>query len=1097
MSGRIRARNSAVPTPFCHSGVCESVANTAVLARTSYPPKIHFFNDRQRAHTIPLRLSYPSGQRDHPVRHPSGVWTVPTSSAGLSRRAGPRTRRLGAGPDDGYLSGDDEHSDLRLIADEAESGESTDYESDASSEPDGPSDSEPDSDPPAQPAGDTLGAPTQWPTIPSPGAATAYPFRAPATAAEVAAAFGVASQRTGEEAATSRLRKLPDFNRPADTAPIVPTSMGTYVSPLGLTVPPVRVPRPGHLEDLYQHAVLVFDPKTDGKWVRRQVARQLQEARRDGRRATAADRVWSVAASSLADELVRWREANARDMAEAQSRAAARSRGEQPTRWRPTACPWLIHERHRASWSAGYVWELRFFWDWKSSGVGDGRIVPLRTNLCSAEVPCDCCYRQRRPHHWDTAWLATVAAASACPNRQQISMLCGQGSVMPYTGSMSTVLHTHSRSFFDEIETAIATASTEVAESYICGPHAGPPFEPTVTHGCGIALSVRGGKVKRRHIGNLTAAGELTEFSVNAGRDTSALHMEYITSAEFLAALHTVASSGSPVEIRKFDWANFYRQLLRAPCGWWLAVAMRLPGGFFVDERKIMGDGTCCFSGNDVESVLVFLVRHITMTDVWHFPPAPEDWLAALLAQRWAVGTVRQWILDRASAFGTPTADMSVADRMACLWNLVPAILAGYFDDTMTGGVPAVVEDITTAVFTLIQGLKIDSQYTKFERATTGPHYYVYAGTELALDPRGRVWAEDRDVHHLQILGKEVDLDSHIRRDSQPRLEYVRRLMEHIIADAARPASNGLVESVLIEKLLGNLVFITDTARVLRGLLNRTCACLKGHRGYAQRGPSRSSAILGFQAHGVEVAASVLSWPNNPTTFCRLTTAAIEEWEAIMLTLPRVNGEHWLPRRSGIGDRGVVFAMSDSAGYEANGVTGEFPPLPDHPLSGATWLYSHGWPQVEWMQELWNIEVLKRTHSTQQEFANGNAALREIIDRIARGADIVEVFDSQATVHIARRLATRKAGLIPLVEERFALIEQAAARSVRILTLWNGRDEGQIADDFSKSQWPAIRRALHGALPGIPVAAHAIPRGPNLLHRLHQTGDLPELPLWP
>ena len=100
-------------------------------------------------------------------------------------------------------------------------------------------------------------------------------------------------------------------------------------------------------------------------------------------------------------------------------------------------------------------------------------------------------------------------------------------------------------------------------------------------------------------------------------------------------------------------------------------------------------------------------------------------------------------------------------------------------------------------------------------------------------------------------------------------------------------------------------------------------------------------------------------------------------------------------------------------------------------------------------------------------------------------------------MHIARRLATRKAGLIPLVEERFALIEQAAARSVRILTLWNGRDEGQIADDFSKSQWPAIRRALHGALPGIPVAAHAIPWGPNLLHRLHQTGDLPELPLWP
>jgi hypothetical protein len=82
---------------------------TQLCSHTIVTPTPKLFNDRQRAHTIPLRLSYPSGQRDHPVRRPSGAWTASTSSAGLSRRAGPRTRGLGAGPDDGYLSGDDEH----------------------------------------------------------------------------------------------------------------------------------------------------------------------------------------------------------------------------------------------------------------------------------------------------------------------------------------------------------------------------------------------------------------------------------------------------------------------------------------------------------------------------------------------------------------------------------------------------------------------------------------------------------------------------------------------------------------------------------------------------------------------------------------------------------------------------------------------------------------------------------------------------------------------------------------------------------------------------------------------------------------------------
>jgi hypothetical protein len=142
------------------------------------------------------------------------------------------------------------------------------------------------------------------------------------------------------------------------------------------------------------------------------------------------------------------------------------------------------------------------------------------------------------------------------------------------------------------------------------------------------------------------------------------------------------------------------------------------------------------------------------------------------------------------------------------------------------------------------------------------------------------------------------------------------------------------------------------------------------------------------------------------------------------------------------------------------------------------------------MQELWDIEVLKLTHSTQQEMANGNASLAAVLRDAPPGIDIVEVYDSQATVHIARRLASSKPGMLPLIEERFELLDCATQKGIRVLTLWQDRDEGQLADDFSKSQWPAIRAQLERYLPGVELRAEPIGRSPNLLHRMWRQGRL-------
>ena len=67
---------------------------------------------------------------------------------------------------------------------------------------------------------------------------------------------------------------FPAFNTPIASTAVDECAEPTYVSPRGYAHPPSRRPRDTHLEDLY-HLVLRFFPQTDGKWVLKQVRRQL------------------------------------------------------------------------------------------------------------------------------------------------------------------------------------------------------------------------------------------------------------------------------------------------------------------------------------------------------------------------------------------------------------------------------------------------------------------------------------------------------------------------------------------------------------------------------------------------------------------------------------------------------------------------------------------------------------------------------------------------------------------------------------------------------------------------------------------------------
>ena len=1026
------------------------------------------------------------------------------SKAGNHRSKAPRNTSVPSA----YLSGQEEHRHLRLFGesdcDSAPDSDATAAESSGGSEterscairqsptdlatapfihvPSGALDTEP-----------TTSTDT-WPTVPcqwSDGAP--YPFRPPSPA-DQAAAFGVASQRFGEEPRVVMQHPFPAFNTPIASTAVDECAEPTYVSPRGYAHPPSRRPRDTHLEDLY-HPVLHFFPQTDGKWVLKQVRRQLAAIREAGRTPVAADHVWVVASSQLPDEILRWVSVHRRDINETLSRAVSTADGGTPAPWKLQSAPWLIHERHKQDWACHHVWELRFYWQWKSAGTGRGQIVPLRSRLCTPEAKCTCCFCPRRTPHWDVAWFKAAVNASQCPDMLQASMIYGDGTRMTFAGTMSTVLKPHAKGFFDDVKAAIALAEAEVSESYINGPHAGHPFEPSISHSCNLVITIRNGKLKQRGVGDLTGRGDLEEYSTNAGREIDDLSLEYVTSADFCRALFVISLIGIALEIRKFDWRNFYRQCLRHPAEWWLQVCMRLGTGLFVDERKIMGDSTCCFTGNAVETILVWLIRWLLMTEVWGFDAVlmrqPQRWFAAVLAQPWAQDRrVRDWMLHRRRIFGEPRPDQSRADQMHALWNLLPAILAGYFDDTMTGGIPGLVEQITTAVFFLIIHLRIDAQFMKFERGTAEGKHYLYSGTELHMDPAKRSWAESPDQHHIMILGKEAVLHTFTRRDSAARLKYVAGLWTGCKTIVHQSVSRR-IEQRIMQKIVGLLIFVTDTAAVLRALLNHTCRCLKTKNGFmaGRRGRSRSAMILECAAKGVEVPASVYKWSATPGTFTVCSRAAEAELDELLRVLPAVNGEHFFPRRSNVGGNGVTFIMNDSAGFEKRR-DGTWPPPPSHMLAGAAWLLSPNWSVIAWMQERWDIEILKVTHSTQQELANGNANLSATIDRAPRGSDIVEIYDNEATVHMARRLATRKPGLVPLLQERLRLIRRAEQRQIRILTLWNDRTEGTPADLISKGQCRAAEQWIQYSAPHLTLAARPLARAPNQLVKLYQDGDL-------
>ena len=930
--------------------------------------------------------------------------------------------------------------------------------------------------------------PGDWPAIPTRHPAPSpYPWRSP-DSPERENCFGVGNDKLGELPSVAAVAPMAFMNRPQSSVDYTPLADGDFVTSDGRGAQRndgFDMPRPRRLDDLYN--AFDFCPQTHGGWVSQQVRRQIQTIRRAGKRPAAADRLWRLKPADFAHEIARWVRSNAADLDAALSRARRVDRGEDLPPWKPKTKGWIIPPEAVQPWARTTVWELRFFWDWYTHRKGDGRIVPLRRVLCPPTPRCRCCYKPRRPPSWNLDWLRSTCAASHCPDREQVGMLCSQGTDVPFDGTMSTVLVPNAMGLYYEITAATALAETEQGQGYTDGPHAGIPFQPSKTHSHNMAISIRGGKIKKRGTGNLTGSGEHQADSTNAGRDVSTYApMAFVTSAEFCRCLYIISQIGLPLELRKFDWSEFYRQCLRHPAGWWLSVYMTLSSGLVVDERLIMGDASCCHSGNRVETILVWLMRYLLLTHIWGWSAElydqPDRWVSAVLQRPWAqTEPVRAWIRHRVTSLGGPTQAMNRADRMAALFNLLPIVLGGYFDDSMLGGIVGLCDEQTDAILFLIRELGIGAAWAKFERAQADGTIGLMVPSDRAHLTKHRRWTKPTPGFG-QVLGKEIDLSLMERRDAKARIRDLSALMDEILA-SVNASPTRAVDLVLVQKVVGIVVYITDTSAPIRALLNYTVRALKIRNGFrpGSTGRSRRAFLIECRAKGVDAPASVFSWPGRQGTYTTLSRSAEAEWRELQRVLPLMNGAHFMPRRSPLGRHGVVHIMNDSAGYEGGVIEGKV-------LNGAAWLMSHGWTIIPHLSERWDIEVLKATHSTQQEFANGNANLIAVLSRMQPDSDgcyhdVIEVYDNQATVSMAWRLATHSPDLVDLLHERFVIIQAAQARGIRVVQLWTDRAGGAAADDLSKGALSAATAFIAKYSPGIELQPEPLSRHPNLLTR--------------
>ena len=857
-------------------------------------------------------------------------------------------------------------------------------------------------------------------------AAAEFPWRgvSPAMAED---AHGVINNKIPETDEVTRLMDLPMRNRPPCRAssddPRVQEDNGWE-------------PSPGSPFEFFPEQV-TLTPTANGEWVRvRMRALGLRGSR------------WRLSNVELWDEILGWVASNKDDISKGEQAARARAEGKRVVPHRPRTKTFIVTEDCFVEEARGKIWDLRPYWLATPEERADVRISLMQFEQDNSSFNVD--------------KLSEACAHAKVPDELMAQAICKGGVWRPFTGTWSLVLEPNSKGFYEHIEFAQETTNSELASGVLQGTFDGPAFMPAKFHSRNVALQFRSGKIKPRGTGNLSLHGDHILHGTNSGWDLETdlynfPFLDYVTSELFArdCGVARTACDDTDFEIRKNDWKSFYRQIHAHGATYWLTCAMSLSAGTTFDARLIFGDSSAPVAANRIENLLLYLVRFFCMQQ-WGITDLDDTstWVNQLREAPWAATErVQQWIADRAAKFGAPTAKSFAAltpteacDVIEQLWRLVPAAISGFFDDGFWAGSSRICADIQRAVERLSSECGIEAQAAKFERGTAQgfvyklkdvedsdtshePHHHVDYGVDASR------WELDF-AGHIQILGKEMDISTQLRQDSARRLKEACALTEEILRMAAAHPKR-LVPVAAMERCRGQWNFITDTCKNLRALLYGLTASIKSKsRVWARgRGDKRKRAVkMGIAAGAApSIGGGKWTWDEwDIGASIALQRSCDCDLSELMRAAVQYNGASWVPRRSAPDYDKCVWVFNDSAGLSSDN--------PLAPRAAACWAWSPRWDECRYTIETWSQHALETLNSTQEEAAGGQANMDWILQQCPWAECVIEVYDSQPTMHIFRRMACRANNLAEVIHAR----RRTAMRhpNTRILTLWDERAHG-------------------------------------------------------
>jgi len=370
------------------------------------------------------------------------------------------------------------------------------------------------------------------------------------------------------------------------------------------------------------------------------------------------------------------------------------------------------------------------------------------------------------------------------------------------------------------------------------------------------------------------------------------------------------------------------------------------------------------------------------------------------------------------------------------------------FDDGFWSGNQQLCQQVEDAIFRLMHTVGVLAQYEKFERGTADGRCWIMQGqAKPDTDAtEAREWipkqAHGRDViEHIQILGQEMDIKKGTRRNSVRRIAECRSLLQSISALAE--SNKRLVPAAALERLRGQCVFITDTAKARRSLLHELTKCIKAKAPGKAFGDGRKRAVKMAIAQGAKPSDGGGQFLWKQWSFgglIALSAAAEQDAQALLRDAEQFNSCVWHPRTSAPRRRNIVYVMLDSAGKATDDE--------QTTRAGAAWVWKHGDKHVHVLREAWTEAELNSMNSTHQETINGVKITTKVVDMFPTAEVIIEVYDSQPAMFILRRLGARLEGLGPWLKIRADLLQ--SARGIRFVTLWNDRETGWIADLLTK-----------------------------------------------